>query len=92
MAERFSAENKELYTKLTKYPNRYWSLISLMTIIGLTFASLLFSNMFFQRSWLELIVPIALAGGLLVIFPITEEWEYTPWQSQTEKREQTFFD
>lgn len=92
MAENLDNQNKDLYTKLIRYPNRFWVLIALMIIVALIIMSLVFSMMVFKEEWATLVIPVAMVSTILVIYPRTEEWEYKPWQSEAEKREQTFFD
>ncbi len=90
--DRRSVENKDLYTRLIKYPKMFGSLVFLMFIVGLVFTSMIFSNILLDLNWITPVIPIATVGLLLMLFPKTEEWEYKAWQSEKEKREQTFYD
>lgn len=38
--------------------------------------------------WFVLVFPMVALGALFLLFPITEEWEYKPWQGNTRKIEQ----
>lgn len=42
-------------------------------------------------SWITLVSPTILLGLTIVLQPMSEEWEYKPWQSASEKQERTFF-
>jgi hypothetical protein len=37
--------------------------------------------------WKETILPVVTFGLLLIVLPISEEWEYKPWQSGARQME-----
>lgn len=86
------ARDKSHYTRLFTYPKRRAGLLLVVLFYVLLFTTLLQKEIPAGTPWLALVVPITLAGILLLFFPATEEWEYTPWQNTKQKQERTFFD
>jgi hypothetical protein len=85
-----SDENKKFYAKLLVFPKRR-SLLGLL-VVGyvIFFTSVINQESLLQKGWLEISIPLLLAGIILMAFPVTETWEYTPWQSESERHEQMF--
>ena len=81
----------EYYSKLIIYRGRQISLA--ITVAGFIafFTIMIFQGMISKKSWLVLMIPVAICGITLVLIPSTEEWEYKHWQSTAEKQEQIFF-
>jgi len=45
-----------------------------------------------NQYWLITALPIIICGLILAFFPMTENWEYKPWQNSPTKMEQHFLD
>ena len=84
-------KNDIYYSKLNKYRNRRFTLWILSIATVLIYTALIFGEITLGHHWTTMALPILLWAILLVTYPATEEWEYTAWQSQPQKQEQTFF-
>lgn len=51
------------------------------------FLSLLYNNSILGGSWLLILSPILLFGGLICVLPPTEDWVYRPWQAKAQQYE-----
>lgn len=80
------------YTRLLVYPKRRFPLLLAVVVYILAFTVLLNQEMTRDTPWLYLVVPIVLAGSLLLFLPPTEQWEYKPWQNSKHKQERMFYD
>ena len=56
------------------------------------FLSLIFTHFITRGNWTTMLGPILLLGIPLIVFPITELWEYEPWQSNARKHEYHYID
>ncbi|MGE0172919.1 MAG: hypothetical protein AB7T49_09045 [Oligoflexales bacterium] len=83
-----SEDNKKYYSKLLIFPKRR-SLLAILVVGYIVFyASVIFQETLLQKDWIQIALPIMLAGVILIAFPATETWEYAPWQSEPERHEQ----
>lgn len=83
--------DKDKYSKLKIYRNRMFTLFFSLLVGFIILTSVIFGELLLGHHWLAMTVPISIIGTYLIFYPPTEEWEYKPWQSQSEKREQTFY-
>ena len=89
--ENLKIENKEYYSKILISRASQFSL-GILCFVGLIFfGSIIFANLLQKGDWMNVGIPIMGFGLLYSFIPPTEEWLYEPWQSKTEKQEQTFF-
>ena len=91
MAEKNKIQDDRLYTELKTFPKRRFTLWTLVLFTFFIYTGIIFGEVTLGHHWSTMSFPIILWGIFLIIYPITEEWEYTAWQSEPEKQEQTFF-
>jgi hypothetical protein len=89
MAEK-EKSNEQYYSKLIVYPKRKTILGLFVAAFAVFFASIIAGNMTSHQSWWYACVPLTILGLILCLFPSTEEWHYSPWQTQAAKQERTF--
>lgn len=79
------------YTKLIIYRSRQLALGVLVFLSVLIFTSIIFGETMLDHHWTGIAASLSFFGIPLLIFPPTQEWDYQPWQSSSEKREQIFY-
>ena len=84
--------NAKFYTKLLIYRTKQLSFLFLLIIAFIFFSVSIFGNMIAEKHWLFVALPISLLGTAFIFVPPTEEWEYIPWQNESERYEYTSFD
>ncbi len=85
------ATNKEeYYSRLKINPLRRYSLGVLLLLAMGGFTLLLTFGQALDYHWLSLAVPICLFGGLFILVPPVEVWDYQPWQTKPRKVEKQF--
>ena len=55
-------------------------------VIGLV-TTIIFHDLNLGVKWTDSILPVLIFSSLLLFLPITEEWEYLPWQSESQQME-----
>ena len=45
-----------------------------------------------QNLWLQAAAPLILLGLPIMLYPLTEHWEYKPWQAKAQKYERHYRD
>lgn len=79
--------SRRFYAQLMIYRSRQISLLVLVVTFIILFAILIRMNMVMERSWWAVAFPIFIFGSVFLLFPVTEEWEYKPWQAAPEQYE-----
>lgn len=79
--------NASPYVKLIVFPGLRRQFLLLMMIAFGVVCYLLSNHSQTAASWWSLALPITGVGLLLSLFPLTEMWEYAPWQSRTRRYE-----
>lgn len=77
-------------SRLLIYRSRQMSLMMLMGIATTGFTIMIVQGTEANIGWWAIGVPLCLLGGLFILFPPTEEWEYKAWQGKSRKVEQHF--
>jgi hypothetical protein len=72
----------DFYSKIIIYPYRRHQLYLFLLIAFAFFAVAISQNLLARQSWMILLTPVLVIGGLICLIPKTEIWEYKPWQSQ----------
>ena len=73
---------EDFYSKMIIYPYRRHQLYLFLFIAFAFFAVAISQNLLAGQSWIIVLTPILVIGGLICLIPKTEVWEYKPWQSQ----------
>ena len=76
------AKPDDFYSKIIIYPYRRHQLYLFLFIAFAFFAVAISQNLLAHQSWMILLTPVLIIGGLICLIPRTEIWEYKPWQSQ----------
>ncbi len=77
-------------TKLIIYRSRQISLMMLVAGTTIGFAIMIIEGLEQGLDWWHLAVPLCAIGSLFCLYPVTEVWEYKPWQGKPRKVEQNF--
>jgi hypothetical protein len=75
------------YVRLIILPGLRRQLFLLMVIAFGIVCYLIARDFHTGKSWWHLAFPITGIGLLLALFPLTEIWEYAPWQTRTRRYE-----
>lgn len=78
----------EFDSKLIIYRSRRLFLGISALAMTLVFATILFQNEHNGYAWYVLALPFISIGLLFLFVPMTEKWEYKPWQGKPRKIEQ----
>ena len=79
---------KMRYAHLVVYIQRRASLVTWCVGAGIFMGMLLFPLVAgFVESWTSLLPVILAVGAATLTIPLSEEWEYTPWQAEPERYE-----
>ncbi|RZA23249.1 MAG: hypothetical protein EOP10_13285 [Proteobacteria bacterium] len=81
-------KNSEFYSKIIIYRSRQIFLGLMMFAMTAFFAFILVKNYDSGYPWYVLALPFSALGLAFLIVPMTEEWEYKPWQSKPRRIEQ----
>ncbi|MBF0443426.1 MAG: hypothetical protein HQK54_16080 [Oligoflexales bacterium] len=83
--------NERYYSKLKVYRKRQIPLA--LFVIGniIAFTLIINNEMTSSRPWYIFAFPLVTFCCCYIVYPPTEEWEYTHWQNTSEKREQLFY-
>jgi hypothetical protein len=85
--KKIKKSNDEYYSRILIYTARRVSFLFLTVCLFLVFVALLWEHNFHERSWLLAVLPITLIAIPVIFFPLTEEWDYKPWQAKPVKYE-----
>lgn len=88
--EKNDKKNETYYSQLIVYPRRIMSLLFTLTIFILIATAVIFTQTWMQHHWTSLIIPLGALGTLVALYPRTEEWEYKPWQAQSQRYERHY--
>lgn len=80
----------EYYSYLTIFTSRRIALGILAVVHFLALAFFLRGEMTAGTPWGVMAMPVLSFGLLWLLFPSTEQWEYQPWQTATQKQERLF--
>lgn len=80
-------KNASPYARLIVFPALRRQLLLLMVIAFGVLCYLISRHIPKAESWWSLALPITGIGMLLSLFPLTEMWEYGPWQTRTRRYE-----
>lgn len=80
-------KNKQYYSYILIYKAKRAFLYLLIFILTLFFTSILFHDNVSNLHWGHAALPIIIIGTIFAMFPPTEEWVYTPWQSKPQSYE-----
>lgn len=58
----------------------------LIVLLGFS-ASYLYNMLMRELPWTSFIIPSSIVLGIILLLPMTEEWEYKPWQSKPQRYE-----
>ncbi len=75
-------------SKLLIYRSRQILLMSCVFAMTIVFSIILVKNLKDNYPWYALAIPFMGMGLLFLFVPLTEEWEYKPWQSKPRRVEQ----
>ena len=75
------------YPKLLINKAKRASLYIFLPVVGSIITSIIFREIAGQMDWTEVILPVVTFASLLIFLPLTEEWEYKPWQSAARQME-----
>ena len=92
MANEKKTKPEDYYVHYTVSKGKQFSLFLAITLFFIIFSYLLFMGKLNNQYWLITAIPIIICGLILASFPITENWEYKPWQNSPTKMEQHFLD
>jgi hypothetical protein len=85
--DRKKGNPEHYYPKLIIHKTKRASLyIFIPAIVGLV-TSIIFHDLKLESNWTESILPVFIFSSLLLLLPISEEWEYLPWQSEAQQME-----
>jgi len=76
-----AVDPSNFYSKIIIYPYKRHQLYLFLFIAFLFFGVAIRQNIVSGQSWIILLTPVLVLGGLLCLIPKTEMWEYKPWQS-----------
>ncbi len=66
------------------------TLLGIIIIVSIIFFALfILEGVHNENGWFMIGLPLCLVGLLFVLFPPTEEWDYSPWQSRPQQIEQS---
>lgn len=83
-----STETNTFYPRLIVYPLRRRQLGLAMVIVFWMFVGVLAKHIRSGESaWFVSCLPIFGLGLMITIIPVTEEWEYKPWQAKARQYE-----
>jgi len=77
-------------SRLLIFRSRQMSLMMMIALATIGFTILIVQGTENKIGWWAIGVPLCMLGGLFVLFPPTEEWEYKAWQGKPRKVEQHF--
>lgn len=81
-------KQEKYYSKIIiNKAKRWFTFIAILFLVTML-ASILFTNMLLDKSWIYMIVPTIAIGLFAMAIPQAEEWEYIPWQSKPRVYEQ----
>ena len=75
------------YALLMKHKKWRVSLGFYVVLILAIFTYIVYSTLVSQRSWTYVALPIIGVGLVFLLFPLTEEWFYGPWQGKNQRYE-----
>lgn len=76
------SDSDTYYSRLIVTRHKRSQLITYVFVAFCMFAFLIFNNESQDRSWLFILTPVLGIGGVMLLIPTSEQWEYKPWQSQ----------
>ena len=90
MAKKTSDNNtkdKNHYSRLIIYKAMRASFIPVYIVLFGVVAFLVYQVNIRDESWVTLVPPLLGILAICCLFPLTENWEYQPWQSKPERYE-----
>jgi hypothetical protein len=81
-------KNSEFYSKIIVYRSRRMFLGLMVLSMTILFTVILVKNSGNGYAWHVFALPFSALGLCFLLVPMTEEWEYKPWQSKARKIEQ----
>jgi hypothetical protein len=75
-------------TRLIIHRSRQIFLLVMVIVVAFVFALMIIGNNRNDFPWYVLVLPISGVGLLFLLIPMTEIWEYKPWQSKARRIEQ----
>ena len=88
--ERAKNRQHDFYSKVIIHKHRRSALGLLVPAISVLFTLIIFGYLMKGENWVIIAGPVLLIGMVLILFPSTEEWNYTPWQSNAQQYERHF--
>lgn len=92
MAKNKKDEKNKYYPAVIIYKTMRASFMPVFVFLFFVMAGLVFQSLIREESWDTLIYPLLGIMVFICLFPLTEEWEYTPWQAKAQKYERQFKD
>jgi len=85
------AEARKVQVKITGNPDHYYpkllinkakraSLYVFIPVVISIVTIIIFHDLNYQYSWQDMVLPVIAFSSLLIFLPISEHWEYKPWQ------------
>ncbi len=87
MAKKIPDNKKEFYSNLIIYKSRRRGLFFMLMILYAFFAVYLFNHSLRDLEWTSAIGPSLVILTIIMIFPMTEDWQYRPWQNKPQRYE-----
>lgn len=75
-------------TRLIIHRSRQVFLLVMVIIVAFVFALMIIGNNRNDFPWYTLVLPVSGVGLLFLVIPMTEIWEYKPWQAKARRIEQ----
>ena len=88
--ENFASEAH--YSKIIINKTMRLSFLPIFILLFIIFSGLIFQALVRGESWITLVFPILGMAAMICLFPLTEEWSYTPWQTKAQRYEREFHD
>ena len=83
-------ENEEYYSYLVINTTKRAGFLMLFSFLYTMMTAAVMAHIIAGGSWTQLLIPILLIAGPIVIFPAVEKWEYKPWQAKAQKYERHY--
>lgn len=78
---------EEMYVRLLVSKPKRRQLGVALTIAFLVITGLLVRDMHIEKAWWLTGLPIAVIGLIITLVPLSEDWEYRPWQTRARQYE-----
>lgn len=84
-----SSRNDKFDTRLLINRSRQVLLGIIIVVAVICFAFFIHEGQVNSKNWFMIGLPLCLVGFFFILFPATESWNYSPWQSRPQQIEQS---